>query len=408
MHVLDELAARGMVQQCTGLDALRDAMDAGPITFYVGVDPTADSMHIGHTVPLMAAALLQRAGHIPIIVVGGGTAMVGDPSGKTEMREMISRERIEANILGMREQIGRLIDLDGERGHLVDNADWILGLGYIDFLRTIGVHFSVNRMLTMEAYKIRLEKGLSFIEFNYQLLQAYDFLVLHQRHGCTLQIGGDDQWGNILAGTDLIRRVEGHQAPAHGLTFPLITTASGAKMGKTERGAIWLDPKRTSPFDFYQYFINTDDRDVGRFLRLFTQLDLDRIAELEALRGAAINDAKAELAWQITARIHGRQAADQARDAARAMVAGDATDDLPTHTVSSLDGLTLVVALADAGLCRSRGEARRLIQGGGVRVNGDKVQQDGPVDPDWLDEDGALVLRVGKKRAARLVVDPSA
>ena len=329
--------------------------------------------------------------------------MIGDPSGKTEMRELISREQIDHNVAGLSAQIRKLIDLDSGSGTLLNNADWILDLGYIEFLRTIGRHFSVNRMLAAEAYKIRLEKGLSFIEFNYQLLQAYDFLVLNQRHGCTLQIGGDDQWGNILARTDLIRRVQGHETDVHGLTFPLITTASGAKMGKTAAGAVWLDAERTPVFDFYQYWINTDDRDVGRMLRLFTTLELDRIAELEALTGPAINDAKAELAWQVTARIHGKDAADQARDAARAMVRGDATDDLPTHSVSSLDDLTVVIAIADAGLCKSRGEARRMIQGGAVKINGEKVDEDGPFLAEWV-VDGGAVLRVGKKRAARIVV----
>jgi len=405
VHVLDELSQRGFVKQTTGLDALRTALDAGPLTFYVGVDPTADSMHIGHTIPLMAAAILQKHGHKPIVIAGGGTAMIGDPSGKTEMRELISREQIDTNVAGLSAQIRTLLDLDGEQGMLVNNADWILDLGYIEFLRTIGRHFSVNRMLSAEAYKIRLEKGLSFIEFNYQLLQAYDFLVLHQRHGCTLQIGGDDQWGNILAGTDLIRRVEGHEVDVHGLTFPLITTASGAKMGKTAKGAVWLDPERTPPFDFYQYWINIDDRDVGRMLRLFTTLDLDRINQLEAMTGKQILHAKAELAWQVTARIHGAAAADQARDAARAMVAGAATSDLPTHTVSTLDDLTVVIALADAGLCKSRGEARRMLKGGAVKINGDKIGSDGPFLAEWLDQDGAAVVRVGKKRAARIVLD---
>lgn len=401
MHVLDELDARGFLKQSTGLDALREHLDAGPVTFYVGLDPTADSLHVGHSVPLMAAGILQRAGHRVIVIIGGGTAMIGDPSGKTEMREMIDREAIARNVAGIRKQVEGLLDIDGERGLIVDNGDWILGLGYIDFLRTIGRHFSVNRMLSSEAYKIRLEKGLSFIEFNYQLLQAYDFLVLHQRYGCTLQIGGDDQWGNILAGNDLIRRIEGHEAQAHAITFPLVTTASGAKMGKTAAGAVWLDPQRTSPFDYFQYWINLQDADVGPMLRRFTTLDLDRIAELEALEGQAINDAKRELAWHATARIHGKEEADRALEAARAMVSGEATDDLPTHSVAA--GEKLVVALADAGLCKSRGEARRLVQGGAVRIGGDKVSDvDRELGAEELAGEG-VVVRVGKKRAARIV-----
>lgn len=401
MHVLDELAERGFVKQTTGLDALRAALDDGPVTFYVGLDPTADSLHIGHTVPLMAAWVLQQAGHIPIVIFGGGTAMIGDPSGKTEMREMISVEQIERNVAGIRAQAGHLLDLDGSAGIGVNNAEWIRPLNYIAFLRDIGRHFSVNRMLAAEAYKQRLETGLSFIEFNYQLLQAYDFLTLHQRHGCILQIGGDDQWGNILAGTDLIRRVEGHEAPAHGLTFPLITTASGAKMGKTAKGAVWLDPARTSPFDFYQYWINVDDRDVGRMLRMFTTLPLDQIRQLEALSGPQINQAKRVLAWQVTMRIHGAAEANSAENAAVAMVSGAASNDMPTHFVSHLEGVTVVALLADSGLCKSRGEARRLIKGGGVRVNGDKIGEDGPFVASWL-TDGEAVLRVGKKRAVRL------
>lgn len=406
MHVLDELAQRGFIQQSTGIESLREAMDRGPLMFYVGVDPTADSLHVGHSVPLMAAALLQRAGHIPIIVVGGGTAMVGDPSGKTEMRALINQEQITQNIAGIRPQLSALLLLDGERGHMVNNADWILGLGYIDFLRTIGRHFSVNRMLAMEAYKIRLEKGLSFIEFNYQLLQAYDFLQLHERFNCQLQIGGDDQWGNVLAGTDLIRRVRGHEAEAHGLTFPLITTASGAKMGKTAKGAVWLDAARTTPFDFYQYFINTDDRDVGKFLRLFTLLSIEEIERYEALEGKEINIAKAELAWQITSRVHGEAAADQARQAAKAMVSGTASTDLPTYNLESLEGQTIVSTLASAGLCKSKSEARRMLSGGGVKINGEKVTADAPLDAAWF-SDGAAIFRVGKKRAASVRLPPS-
>lgn len=403
MHVLDELTQRGLVKQTTGLDTLRAALDAGPITFYVGLDPTADSLHIGHSVPLMAASVLQRAGHKPIVILGGGTAMIGDPSGKTEMRKMISREQIAANVEGIAAQAGHLLNLDGTHGMALNNDDWIGGLNYISFLRDVGRHFSVNRMLAAEAYKQRLETGLSFIEFNYQILQAYDFLVLHRDHGCILQVGGDDQWGNILAGTDLIRRIQGPEAQAHGLTFPLVTTASGAKMGKTAKGAIWLDPKRTPVFDFYQYWINIDDRDVGRMLRLFASLPLDEIESLEALQGRAINQAKQALAWNVTARIHGAAEADRARDAATAMVSGAASDDMPTHPLSTIEGVTLVMALADSGLCKSRGEARRLVKGGGVRVNGAKVAEDGPLQQKWFDN-GEAVLRVGKKRVARLLI----
>ncbi len=403
MNVLDELQARGFVQQTTGLQALADHLAGGRVTLYVGIDPTADSLHVGHTIPLLAAAFLQQAGHRVIVVVGGGTAMIGDPSGKTEMREMLSVERIEANARAIAVQVQRLLTLDGDRGLLVDNAGWLRSLGYIDFLREIGRHFSVNRMLTVEAYKQRLERGLSFVEFNYQLLQAYDFLVLYRDHGCTLQIGGDDQWANILAGTDLIRRLTG--GDAHGLTFPLVTTASGAKMGKTAAGAVWLDPARTPPFDFYQYWINVDDRDVGRMLRLFTLLPLDEIDRLEKLEGAAINEAKRALAFAVTARMHGEAEAERARAAAAAMVAGEGADELPTFDLGALDGVRLVDALAASGLCASKSEARRQIQGGAVRVNGDRVADvDAALDPAWF-TDGAAVLRVGKKKAVRLRTD---
>lgn len=399
--VLDELDARGFIQQTTGLPVLTEHLQAGPVTLYVGIDPTADSLHVGHTIPLLAAALLQRAGHKVIVVIGGGTAMVGDPSGKTELRAMLTPEQIAHNAAAIRTQVERLITLDGDQGRIVDNAEWLRSLGYIDFLREIGRHFSVNKMLTVEAYKQRLERGLSFIEFNYQLLQAYDFLELHRRYGCTLQIGGDDQWANILAGTDLIRRQTAEHA--HGLTFPLVTTSSGAKMGKTAAGAIWLDPERTSPFDFYQYWVNIDDRDVGRMLRLFTLLPLSEIGALEALDGADINRAKRALAYQVTARMHGVEAAEKAQRAAQAMVAGNAVADLPTHTVADGDDLRLVTVLADSGLCASRGEARRQIRGGAVRVNNDRVNDaNASLDPSAL-PDGQAVLRVGKKRAARIV-----
>jgi tyrosyl-tRNA synthetase len=387
MHVLDELQARGFIQQSTGLDSLREALDEGVVTFYVGVDPTADSMHIGHTIPLMAAWVLQQAGHRVIVIIGGGTAMVGDPSGKTEMRDLISRETIAANMTGMRKQVEALLTIDGERGLIVDNGDWILEFNYIDFLRTIGRHFSVNRMLATEAYKIRLEKGLSFIEFNYQLLQAVDFLELYRRYGCTLQIGGDDQWGNILAGTDLVRRIEG--ADVHGLTFPLIMTAAGAKMGKTAKGAVWLDPARTSPRDLHQYWLNTDDRDVGRMLRLFTTLPLERIAALEKLEGQALNQAKRVLADQHVLRVHGPNAMPT---------------ELPEHVLGPDSELQLYAVLADAGLCASRGEARRLIKGGGVKVNGERVDDpSASFDPAWA-ADGGAEVRVGKKKAARIFV----
>lgn len=401
MRGLETLEARGFVQQCTDLDRVREALAQGPVTYYVGFDPTAPSLHVGHLLPVMAMAWLQRAGHRPIAVVGGGTAMVGDPSGKTEMRRLLSEEEIRHNADAIARQLGRFLQLDGDRGLTVNNADYLLELKYIPFLRDIGRHFSVNRMLTMEAYKLRLERGLSFIEFNYQLLQSYDFLELYRRYGCILQLGGDDQWGNIIAGADLIRRAE--QGEAYGLTTPLITTSTGDKMGKTAAGAVWLDPTLTSPFDFHQYWLNVDDRDVGRFLRLYTFLPLDRVLELEALEGADIREAKRVLAREVTALVHGIEEAERAEAAATAMVAGAAAADLPTHRITDDEGAKLIVALADSGLCKSRGEARRLVAGGGVRVNGVKIDDvEHILGPDILSGDGA-VLRVGKKRAVRVV-----
>jgi len=404
MHVIDTLVARGFVQQFTGLEALEAAMDEGPMTFYVGFDPTASSLHVGHLVQVLVMRWLQKAGHRALAVVGGGTAMVGDPSGKTEMRPVLTEAQIAENAAGLREQLGRLLIFDGERGMMLNNADSLLPLNYVGFLRDIGRHFSVNRMLAAEAYKQRLERGLSFIEFNYMLLQSYDFLELYRRYGCRLQVGGDDQWGNILAGADLVRRVE--QGEVFGLTTPLITTASGAKMGKTAAGAVWLDAERTSPFDLYQYWVNVDDADVGRFLKLYTDLSLEEIAALEKLEGADIREAKHRLAWENTRMIHGEAAAEEARAGAQAMVAGQATDDLPTLELSSealAEGVRVYVALQEAGLTSSRGEGRRLIKGGGVRLDNERVADPEADLPTELARDAGVVLRVGKKRAVRVV-----
>ncbi len=397
MAALETLEARGFVKQMTHESEIREALAAGPVTFYVGFDPTADSLHAGSLVQVMAMSFLQRAGHKVVCVVGGGTSRVGDPSGKTELRQMMSDETIARNTQALKEQLSRFLTFDGDRGIMVDNAEWLMKLGYIDFLRDIGRHFSVNRMLAAESYKQRLERGLSFIEFNYMLLQAYDFLELYRRHGVRLQIGGDDQWGNILPGVDLIRRLE--ETQAWGITTPLLTTASGAKMGKTASGAVWLDKDKLDPFDYWQYWYNTDDRDVGRFLRLFTYLPLERIAELEQLTGAGINEAKRVLANEATAICHGAEAAAKADEASRAMVQGTADDSMPTHVVEP--GVQVVVALTDAGLAKSRGEARRLVQGGGVRLDNEKVS-DVEAILEALPADGA-VLRVGKKRAVRVV-----
>ena len=403
MSVIDTLVERGFVQQDTGLDDIRAMLNEGKVTYYTGFDPTGDSLHVGHLVPIMAMGWLQRAGHEAIAVVGGGTARVGDPSGKTEMRKMLTTEQIEHNADAMKGQLSRFLSFEEGKGRMVNNADWLCELNYIEFLRDIGRHFSVNKMLSAESYRARMKTGLSFIEFNYQLLQAYDFLELNRRYGCTLQLGGDDQWGNILAGTDLIRRVE--QARAHALTQPLILTAGGAKMGKTAKGAVWLDPNKLSPFDYYQYWLNVDDRDVGRFLKLYTLLPMDEIAQLEALQGADIRDAKARLAWETTALVHGEDEANKAVEGAKAMVAGAASEELPTVEVAAAElseGKRIVELMVAAGFAKSNGAARRLIEQGGVKLDNDKVD-DANAAIDALPDEG-IVLRVGKKRAARLVL----
>ena len=416
-HVLDVLRERGFVKQINDEAALRQRLSEGVVTYYAGFDPTAPSLHVGSLVPLMAMAHLAAAGHRAIAVLGGGTSMVGDPSGKTELRQLISREIIEANTRGIEPQIRRVIEqgmglAEGtaagpDRLLLVDNAEWLLPLNYVAFLREVGAHFSVNRMLAAEAYKIRLEKGLSFIEFNYQILQAYDFLTLRRRHGCTLQIGGDDQWGNILAGTDLIRRMD--QQEAYALTFPLLLTASGMKMGKTAAGAIWLSSDRTSVFDFYQYFVNVDDRDAAPMLGLLTFLPTDEVRRLSALQGADLREAKTALAFEVTRLIHGQEAAENARAAARAAFGGDgAAANVPTVAVSSGElsaGLKVVDVLARAGLAPSKSAARRLVAQGGVRVGERKVDSvDDAFLPSEVDEKGVL-LHAGKKHVRRVIRD---
>jgi tyrosyl-tRNA synthetase len=355
----------------------------------------------------MALAHMQRAGHTVIALVGGGTAMIGDPSGKTELRQLMTAGQIESNAEGLKKQLSHFLDFSGGGARMLNNAEWLLPLNFIEFLRDIGRHFSVNKMLAAESYRMRLETGLNFIEFNYMLLQAYDFLYLYREHGCTLQMGGNDQWGNILAGTDLIRRVEGGDAEA--LTFPLLTTASGGKMGKTERGAVWLDPQRTSPYDYYQYWINTDDRDVGKFLALFTLLPMDEVRRLSSLEGAAIRVAKEVLAKECTAILHGEEAAAEACEASRALFseggapAGDAVPTIDFRLAELQEGVPAFVLFFSAGLARSRGEARRLIEQGGAYVNGRRVDKfDEKITTDNI-EDGFILLRAGKKKYMRLL-----
>jgi tyrosyl-tRNA synthetase len=407
--VLAILQDRGFVQQCTDLEALGKLLAERRVAFYGGFDPTADSLHCGSLMPIMAMAHLQRAGHKPIAVIGGGTAMVGDPSGKTEMRKLLSAEDIARNGQGILAQLQRYLQLGGDAGLFVNNADWLMPLRYIDFLRDVGQHFRVNEMIKAEAYRMRLEReeGLSFIEFNYQLLQAYDFLLLNQKHGCLLQIGGDDQWSNILAGSDLIRKFE--RKTAYGLTFPLLTTARGDKMGKTAQGAVWLSAARTSPYEFYQYWINTDDRDVPRFLAYFTFLAMEEVRRLGALQGQELQEAKAVLAFEATKLCHGEAEAEKARAAARAAFSkeGDDVSAMPTTQLSRAElakGIPLVDLLHRTGLAESRNAARRLIQQGGAYVNGMQAKEvDMVVNEGHLDGD-AILLRQGKKKFHRMVV----
>ena len=404
--VLHTLRERGFIQQISDESGLAALLRQGPVPYYCGFDPTAPSLHVGSMIPLMALAHLARAGHRSIAVLGGGTALVGDPSGRTELRQMLTVETIKSNRDQIEPQVRRFLGATGERALVLDNAEWLVPLNYLEFLRDIGRHFSVNRMLAAEAYRLRLEKGLSFIEFNYQLLQAYDYLVLYRRYGCVLQVGGDDQWGNILAGTDLVRRL--HQAETYALTFPLITTASGAKMGKTAAGAVWLSAERTSPFDFYQYFVNVDDRDVIRFLKLLTFLPLDEIQRFAALEGAELRAAKQALAAAVTEVVHGKEEAEKAQKAAQAAFGGAGTGDLvPTFPITPAAvtaGLKIVDLLHAAGLAASKSIARRLIEQGGVRLGERKVTSvDDVVRPEEITAEGTL-LHAGKKHLRRIVV----
>ncbi len=407
-NVFDTLKARGFIQQVTHHEDIKSRLQQGPVTFYIGYDPTASSFHIGNLLPIMAMVHMQRAGHRPIAILGGGTTMVGDPSGRTELRQLMTRETIEENAQALRAQLERYLAFEGDNSAmLINNGDWLFDLRYIDFLRYIGRHFSVNRMLTFEAYKQRMETGLSFLEFNYQLLQAYDFLVLRQRYGCILQMGGDDQWGNMVAGADLIRRVE--QTDAFAITFPLIATASGQKMGKTADGAVWLNAERTTPYEFYQYWINVDDRDVKRFLRFYTLLPLEDLARFDAMEGASLREAKRVLAFEATVLTHGEAAARAAEQAAQAMFGdgGDAAE-MP-ETVVAQDrfaaGVPAVDLLVETGLAASKGAARRLIQQGGASLNGMRLDTVEATVKSTDVQDGAVILRAGKKRYHRVVVD---
>ena len=405
MSFLETFEERGFFKQTTHPEELKSRIESGRICAYIGFDPTADSLHVGHLIPLMGLAHLQRDGQRVIALMGGGTAMIGDPSGKTEMRKMLTEKQLEDNVGKIKPQMERFLDFSGD-SELINNSEWLRNLNYIDFLRDIGRHFSVNRMLSFETYKVRLETGLSFLEFNYQLLQAYDFLELNKRYQCILQMGGDDQWANILSGVDLIRRVS--QNEAFGWTYPLLTTASGRKMGKTEKGAVWLDPEKTSPYEYYQYWINCEDADVEKFLTLFTFLPLNEIRELSRLQGAEIREAKSKLALETTSLAHGREEALKAEQAAKSLFgSGGESEDIPSTQIDSssiLQGIGVFDAFRESGLCKSNGEARRLMNQGGLYLNQEPLS-----DPDYrITKDdfneGSVLLRAGKKRYHRFTL----
>lgn len=405
MSVLDILKERGFLHQLTHEEEIAELLDKEKITFYIGFDPTADSLHVGHFLGMMVMAHMQRAGHRPICLIGGGTAMVGDPSGKTDMRKMMTMETIQQNGECFKKQMRRFIDFSDDKALMLNNADWLLQLNYVGMLRDVGASFSVNRMLTADCYKQRLERGLTFLEFNYMIMQAYDFLELHRQTGCVMQMGGADQWSNILAGADLIRRKE--SKPAYGLTFTLLTTSDGRKMGKTEKGALWLDPEKTSPYDFYQYWRNVDDADVQKCLALLTFLPMAEVRRLGALKDQEINTAKKVLAYEVTQLVHGKEEADKAQQAAEALFGGaGALDNAPTVSISrEMIGSKLVDVLAAAGIFASKGEGRRLIQGGGLYVADVKVADPDAVLGADVFEGNSVLIRKGKKSYHRLVLE---
>lgn len=404
-NIFDVLKDRGYIQQVTHKEPLKELLGKEKVTFYIGFDPTADSLHVGHFLQLMVMSHMQKAGHKPIALVGGGTAMVGDPTGKTDMRKMLTCKEIAANAESFKKQISKFIDFSSGKAIMVDNADWLLNLNYVEFLRDTGIHFSVNRMLTAECFKSRLEgKGLSFIEFNYMLMQSYDFLELFRKYGCNVQLGGDDQWANILGGVDLIRRAEGKEA--YGMTFTLLTTGEGKKMGKTEDGAIWLNASKTSPYDFYQYWRNVQDSDVGKCLALLTFLPMEEVRRLGSLKDAGINEAKKILAFEVTKLVHDEEEALKAQKAAEALFGGEGdADGIPGLDISMDElaaGIKLVDLLVTAGLTPSKSEARRAVEQGGAYVNEEKVTDIAAVVDGKCLVDGQILLQRGKKNFCRI------
>lgn len=372
-NVFDTLKERDLIAQITHEDEIRELLGKEKVTFYIGFDPTADSLHVGHFLQMMVMAHMQRAGHRPIAILGGGTAMIGDPTGKSDMRKMLTREQLDHNAACFKKQLSKFVDFTDDKALMLNNADWFLNLNYMEFLRDIAVHFSVNRMLTAECFKSRMEKGLTFLEFNYMLLQGYDFYKLNREYGCVLELGGDDQWSNILGGIELIRKKTGKQA--YGMTFTLLTTSQGKKMGKTESGALWLDPEKTSPYEFYQYFRNVDDEDVIRCLKLITFVPMDEIRRLEKLQGQELNEAKRILAFEVTKLVHGEEEAKKAMETAESLFGNRGnTENMPTTAMAlDADDFGLPDVMQKAGLIGSKGEGRRLIEQGGVSVDDQKV-----------------------------------
>lgn len=402
--VIDILVERGFIKQFTHEDETRELLEKEKITFYIGFDPTADSLHVGHFLALMLMSHMQKAGHRPIVLVGGGTAMVGDPTGKTDMRKMLTKEDIEHNVKCIKGQMENFIDFKDGKAILANNADWLMNLNYVEFLRDIGVHFSVNRMLTAECFKQRLEKGLSFLEFNYMLMQGYDFLELNKRYNCVMQLGGDDQWSNMIAGVDLIRRKE--NKPAFAMTAALLTTSEGKKMGKTEGGAVWLDPEKTTPYDFYQYWRNVEDADVEKCLSLLTFLPMDEVRRLGSLKDAEINGAKKVLAYEVTKLVHGEEEARNAEKASEALFgAGNDMSNVPTVSITNdMVGGTLLDALVYTKIIPSKSEGRRLIQQGGIVMNDEKVLDvNAKIEKNDFKEGSVLVKR-GKKKFYKIVI----
>lgn len=401
-NVLDELLERGYIKQFTHEEETRELLNKEKITFYIGFDPTADSLHVGHFIALMFMAHMQKAGHRPIALLGGGTAMVGDPSGKTDMRKMLTKEQIEHNVNSIKKQMERFIDFSDGKALLVNNADWLLNLNYVDFLRDIGTHFTVNRMLAAECFKQRMEKGLSFLEFNYMLMQGYDFYVLNQKYGCKMELGGDDQWSNMIAGVRLIRSKA--QTDAYAMTCALLTNSQGQKMGKTVGGALWLDPKKTSPYDFYQYWRNVDDADVEKCLALLTFLPMDEVRRLGSLEGAEINKAKEILAYEVTKLVHGEEEAKKAQEAARALFAGGVDmSNVPTVEISkNVLGSTVLDVIAQNKIVPSKKEGRRLIEQNGLSLNDEKVTDVQRLLTEEDFKNGSALIKRGKKNYTKL------